>query len=470
MQLYNSLTKKIEPFNKPTSEVVSIYSCGPTVYNNLHIGNLSAFVYADVLRRAFVAQGYQVKHVMNITDIDDKTIRDSKRDYPDDEPMVALKKLTDKYTKVFLDDMKKIGNDMDAIQLISAVDSIPDMIALIQKLLDAKVAYQADDGIYFSIKAYTSQGHDYGVLQHIELAHSQSRVANDEYDKDNASDFALWKAAETGEPSWEATFDFVGEHVSMPGRPGWHIECSAMSEKALGLPFDIHTGGIDLKFPHHENEIAQSIGAGAEKFATFFVHNAHILVDGRKMSKSLGNFYTLRDVEEKGYTAEAFRLLVLSSKYDTEGSFTWDILEAAQNRLRHWYSVADLQFQPKEQAADINFEQATDRLSKNLSDDLNTVQTMTDIDGLFQFVEGQQGISQHQLKDFKNYLTQIQSSIGITMMRENITDTQKDLLSERAEARKNKDWQKSDDIRDQLKEQGIGINDSDNGQIWYRIG
>jgi len=193
MKVFSSINNILKDFKPITEGKVSIYSCGPTVYNNLHIGNLAAFIYADTLRRSFIANGYEAKQVMNITDIDDKTIRDSKKDYPDDNPHTALKKLTDKYSKVFMDDLKATGNDIASIEFISAVKTIPEMIALTQKLLDNSVAYVADDGIYFSIRAYIAIGNKYGLLQNVELAKSQSRISNDEYDKDSASDFALWK-------------------------------------------------------------------------------------------------------------------------------------------------------------------------------------------------------------------------------------------------------------------------------------
>ena len=338
MKLYNSLTHSIEEFSPIEEGKAGIYSCGPTVYNNLHIGNLSAFIYADILRRALQANGYAARHVMNITDVDDKTIRDSKNNYPDDEPKVALKKLTDKYGKVFMDDLSATGNDVSAITFISAVDTIAEMIQITQSLLDKQIAYIADDGVYFSITKYIENDYAYGLLQKVEISKEHSRINNDEYDKDSASDFALWKKAESGEPSWDASFMIDGSSLEMNGRPGWHIECSAMSEKLLGLPFDIHTGGIDLKFPHHENEVAQSVGAGAEKLANYFIHNNHMLVDGKKMSKSLGNFYTLRDIEDKGFSAEVFRVVVLEGHYQKESNFSWDILQAAKQRL-HGYSI-----------------------------------------------------------------------------------------------------------------------------------
>lgn len=474
MKLHNSLSNQLEDFQAIEAGKVRLYSCGPTVYNNLHIGNLSAFIYADVLRRTLQqANGYDVQHVMNVTDVDDKTIRDSKRDYPNDDPMTALKKLTNKYTDIFMRDLEATGNDVATMQFVSAVDTIDDMIILIQRIIDNGFAYAADDGIYFSIDAYTKAGHPYGLLQKIDVAHAQNRVANDEYDKDSASDFALWKTSEQGEPSWPATFAIEGKELSMPGRPGWHIECSAMSEKLLGVPFDIHTGGIDLKFPHHENEIAQTCAAGADKLANFFVHNNHMLVDGRKMSKSLGNFYTLRDIEEKGYEPEAFRLLILQSHYRTESNFSWEILDAAQNRLEELRAWADLRYQPSAEEMpnelDELFRDTRAGIKEALEDDLNTPQALSVLNKLVSYmatipIPGVEG------KYTDGTLAYIDSVFGLSLAnRKDITDKQKDLLKTRAEARDSKDWAESDRIRDLLKEQGIGINDSPNGQIWYRI-
>ena len=459
MKIFNSLHNKLEDFKPIEEGKVGLYSCGPTVYNNLHIGNLSAFIYADTLRRALIANEYEVTHVMNITDVDDKTIRDSKRDYPDLSPKDALAKLTDKYTKVFLDDLKATHNNLDEITFISAVQTIPEMIVLTQKLIDKGIGYVADDGIYFSIKAYQETGNIYGYLQKVEVGKTQSRIANDEYDKDNISDFALWKAEEPGEPSWTAEFTVNGNVISMPGRPGWHIECSAMSEKLLGVPFDIHTGGIDLKFPHHENEIAQTRGSGSKGLSNYFFHNNHILVEGSKMSKSLGNFYTLRDIEEKGYSPQAFRLLVLESHYRSESNFTWAILEASQNRLKNWISIADRTHQ-----LPINTDTSViKKLVNALSNDLNTSKVLVHIDNYFDKV-----VSSNEAPNTE-VIEAINNLIGIDLKSKDIDDNTKDLLEARELARKEKNWTESDRIRDELKKQGIGINDGASGQIWYRL-
>ena len=333
------------------------------------------------------------------------------------------------------------------------------MITLTQKLIDKGIGYLSDDGIYFSIKAYQDTGNIYGYLQKVEIAKTQSRISNDEYDKDNVSDFALWKAVSPGEPSWTAEFTVNGKVVSVPGRPGWHIECSAMSEKILGVPFDIHTGGIDLKFPHHENEIAQTRGSGSKGLANYFFHNNHLLVDGSKMSKSLGNFYTLRDIEEKGLTPQAFRLLVLESHYRTESNFSWEILESAKNRLKNWQSVSDRVHQLPENE-DLT---VIKKMINALSNDLNTSKVLVSIDNYFDEV-----IKLNESPN-KKVIDSINEFIGINLIQNDITEAQKYILEERLKARTTKDWKKSDELRDDLKTQGIGINDTQNTQIWYRI-
>jgi cysteinyl-tRNA synthetase len=456
MKLFNSITKKLEDFTPISDDIVGLYSCGPTVYNNLHIGNLSAFIYADLLRRSLAVNGYNVKHVMNITDVDDKTIRDSKIEFPSNEPLESLKNLTDKYGKVFMDDMKSTGVSVDDITLISAVETIPEMILLTQKLLDNDIAYIADDGVYFSITKYYQKGNVYGVLQKVATQQSKARVANDEYDKEAASDFALWKRAGSGEPSWPASFSEDNMVTEMAGRPGWHIECSAMSEKILGVPFDIHTGGIDLKFPHHENEIAQTVGAGNTGLANYFVHNNHILVDGKKMSKSLGNVYTLRDVEDKGFSPMAFRLLVLESHYHSESNFSWDILQAANNRYKNWLNYCDTIWQLPE-SDDISL---IEELNNCLADNIDTPRALRQIELYFE------SVFSDQKSPNKKVINHILESLGLYLQTCDISKEAKELLKKRELARKEKLWQESDDLRDKLAGSGIKVRDESFGQIW----
>lgn len=470
MKLYNTLSKQIELLSPISESHVSMYSCGPTVYDNLHIGNLSAFIYADTLRRVMATDGPKVNHVMNITDIDDKTIKNSRQQYPDQSPHDALSKLTKTYSDVFKADLLATGCDINQIQFISAVESIPDMIVLIQKIIDNGIAYLADDGVYFSIESYVKNGYTYGLFQHIEMSESFSRISNDEYDKENASDFALWKKSVDGQPAWDAEFTIDGKSLTISGRPGWHIECSAMSEKTLGVPFDIHTGGIDLKFPHHENEIAQTVASGSKALAHIFFHNGHILIDGKKMSKSLGNVYTLRDIESHGYAAQIFRLLVLESHYRNESNFTWEILDASQNRFKRWQAVANLIWQtgnnPDEFSQVIN--ESRDKVLEALKNDLDTPEALKLIDQLFNKIEDKL-LSQNDANIFEKYLSFISDTLGIEFENDDIKDSQKQLISDRTVARETKDWAESDRIRDELHRQGTGINDTPSGTIWFRL-
>lgn len=474
IELYNSLKSKKEVFKPIEEGVVRMYSCGPTVYDSPHIGNLSTFIRDDLLKRTLRAAGYKVKHVMNITDVDDKTIRDSKSDeyLVEDDEMKSLLNLTDKFSTVFREDIAKVGNDVDSVEFIRATDTIAEMIELTNKLLKNGIAYRSDDGVYFSIEKYLKSGKKYGLLQKLNLAQSRSRIDNDEYEKDSAADFALWKAKREGEPAWEAQFEGEdGNKFNMAGRPGWHIECSAMSHKLLGVPFDIHTGGIDLKFPHHENEIAQSCGAfGSDSFANYFVHMNHILVDGRKMAKSAKNFYTLRDIDERGFDPMAFRLLVLSGHYRSEINFSWEILEAARNRLRNWQAIADLRWQLTGSERMFEFDYFEQRIIEELSDDLNTPGALSVIDSAFSNLE----------KDFANgalenrgtigiFLHDIKKKLGIDLLKDDISDEQKELLSLRQKARHDKDFAESDRLREELKSSGLDIRDTDNGQIWSRV-
>lgn len=471
MKLHNSLTKQTEEFKPMQEGVVKMYSCGPTVYNNLHIGNLSAFVYADLLRRTLVMSGYKVTAVMNITDVDDKTIRDSKTDYPELEPMAALTKLTSKYEQVFMEDIARIGNDVSAITFIRATETIQEMIELTQTILDKGLAYPAEDGIYFSIKAYELAGFKYGKLQQIDRSHEYARISNDEYDKDSVSDFALWKKSEAGEPSWPATFTHEGTELEMAGRPGWHIECSAMSQKLLGAPFDIHTGGIDLKFPHHENEIAQSCGASKQQdFAKYFIHNNHILIDGKKMSKSLNNFYTLREIEDKDHDPLAFRLLVVQSHYRKESNFTWESLDAAGQRLKHLRAFADLAWQGSadvETSIDVpTFKQ---QLADCMADDLDTPGALEVISKLANSFDNRLPSTQ-EAEAITKFIHEFDNYLGLRLAcKSDISDDSKKRIKDREAARDSKDWSRSDNLRDQLAAEGIGLNDGPNGTIWYRV-
>ncbi len=295
---------------------MGLYTCGPTVYNYAHIGNLRTYIFEDILRRALEYSGYKVKHIMNITDVEDKIIGGAKK------AGKTIYEFTEPYEKAFYGDLKKL-NIKEASKYPKATAHIPEMIKIIGTLLKKRLAYKADGSIYFDVSKFKKYGRLSGIKSR-ELK-AGTRADADEYTKENAEDFVLWKKAKAGEPWWQAPF---GE-----GRPGWHIECSAMSMKYLGATFDIHAGAVDLIFPHHENEIAQSECATGKLFVKYFIEGEHLLVDGEKMAKSLGNFFTLRDIEKKGFDPLAFRYLVLTAHYRSKLNFTWKSLEATRNAL-----------------------------------------------------------------------------------------------------------------------------------------
>ncbi|MBA3678954.1 cysteine--tRNA ligase, partial [Candidatus Saccharibacteria bacterium] len=330
LTLYNSLTRTKKLFKPIQPGVVKMYSCGPTVYDHVHIGNLRAFIVDDLLQRVLkVIEGYKVDWVMNITDIDDKMITRMQRDYDTDKPMESLGILADKYTDIFIDDIEKVGiNRADIAKLPRATDHIKGMQELIKNLLREEIAYESEGSFYFSLEKYQASGKKYGQLVDVDYD-AQDRVTDDQDQKAGAGDFALWKAQKPGEPEWD--FEWVGKNY--PGRPGWHIECSVMSTQYLGMPFDIHTGGVDLKFPHHENEIAQCGGSQAN----FFIHNEFLQVEGEKMSKSVGNITKLSAIKDP----LAFRYAVLQAHYRTQMDFSVHALESAHERMNNLRTYAD---------------------------------------------------------------------------------------------------------------------------------
>jgi cysteinyl-tRNA synthetase len=469
MKLYNTLTRTVEDFQPRQDKIVTVYSCGPTVYDHIHIGNLSAFIAADMLRRTLQASGFDVRHIMNFTDVDDKTIRRSREEYPDMAAEEALAKLTRQYEAVFMDDMAAIGNDTAALIFIRATEAIPAMQELIRQLYAKGFAYLADDGVYFSIDKYRASGKTYGQLVELTTANtSEARINNDEYDKASAHDFALWKLQKAGEPAWE--FDLDGHRLL--GRPGWHIECSAMSGQALGQPFDIHTGGVDLIFPHHENEIAQSTaGRDDATYARYFVHNEHLLVDGKKMSKSLQNFYTLRDIQEHGFEPLAFRLMMLQAHYRSQTNFTWENLQAAQNRLKNYRAMADQRWQPRKNGTVTGeaFEAAQTAILAALQHDLNTAEALSALSALETAIDTG-GITLASQAAFNDFLVWLDHVLGLRLAEsQDISMEERQLLDKRQTAREAKDWAQADTLRDQLADIHLGVRDTPYGQVWYRL-
>ena len=363
-RIHNTLSGQIEEFKPLHDNKVGIYTCGPTVYDFPHIGNYRTFVFQDILRRWLKYRGYTLRHVMNLTDVDDNTIRNSQA------AGVSLREYTEKYIEAFQMDRQLLSLEDPEI-VVRATDSIDDMVKVIQTLVEKGYAYASEGSIYFRVAAFKN----YGQLSKIDLSgiRDGARIDTDKYDKNDARDFALWKAPKEGEPFWETPLG--------PGRPGWHIECSVMSMKFLGETFDIHSGGVDLIFPHHENEIAQSEAATGKPFVRYWLHAEHLIVNGEKMSKSLGNFYTLRDLLAKGYKPSAIRYLLASVPYRRHLNFTFDGLHQAQqsiDRLRNFrlrlaqesFSAGgNAAFQDRARAACQAFEDAMD-------DNLNTAEAL----------------------------------------------------------------------------------------------
>ncbi|HEX7616277.1 MAG TPA: cysteine--tRNA ligase [Thermoanaerobaculia bacterium] len=334
LRLYNTMSRALEEFRPIRPGEVGLYTCGPTVYNRVHIGNLRTFVWEDVMCRVFRALGYETTQVMNLTDIDDKTIRGAVA------AGLALRAFTDLHIATFFEDMKTLGV-VPAALYPRATEHIPEMVTLVKQLAALGHTYESDGSVWFRISTFPG----YGKLSKIDLTAVKrgARVADDEYDKEDVRDFAVWKEAKEGEPesaTWETE---LGR-----GRPGWHLECSAMAMKYLGETLDIHTGAVDNMFPHHENEIAQSEGATGKRFVNFWLHAEHLLVDGEKMSKSKGNFYTLPDLLEKGFSARAIRYLLISVPYRMKLNFTFDGLKAATSAVERLESL-DLRLREREE-------------------------------------------------------------------------------------------------------------------------
>jgi cysteinyl-tRNA synthetase len=345
MKIHNTLTQQLEELVPLEGNTIRLYTCGPTVYNYAHIGNFRAYLFEDLLRRCITYFGHEIVQVMNLTDVDDKTIAGANK------AGISLDAFTRTFKTAFFEDLK-ILNVEPAEQYPAATDHIPEMIAIIQKLMDKKHAYQSEDGsVYFSVSSFPS----YGKLAHLDMAGMRpgARVQHDEYEKENVADFALWKAWD------EKDGDVVWDSPWGRGRPGWHIECSAMATKYLGESFDLHTGGVDNIFPHHEDEIAQSEAATGKPFVRYWMHCAHLVVEGRKMSKSLGNFYTLRDVVSRGYTGRETRYVLMAGHYRQSLNFSFDALDAARSALQR---LDEFQDRLGQVAATANIEHSTSNI------------------------------------------------------------------------------------------------------------
>jgi cysteinyl-tRNA synthetase len=462
--LFNTLTRKKETFIPTVLGKAKMYTCGPTVYDYAHIGNFRAFLFEDLLKRWLVYRGYKVTHIMNLTDIDDKTIKGSQKQG------IPLRQFTNFYVKAFFEDIKAL-NIEPADVYPKATDHIREMVTIIQTLMAKGFAYKGEDGsIYFSVCKFP----EYGKLSHIKVDELKAgaRVSQDEYAKEEAQDFALWKAytPEDGNVYWETE---LGK-----GRPGWHIECSAMSMKYLGETFDIHCGGVDNMFPHHENETAQSEAATGKKFVNYWMHNEHLQVEGKKMSKRLGNFYTLRDLLAKGYDPIVIRYLLMSTHYRQQFNFTFEGLEASKaavDRLRNF--VRRLH----EAEGTTNPEKVANLTAKleacfggSMDDDLNIGIALS---SLFDFVREINGlldanlVSKQEAAEIGGLMMRIDAVLGVigkVEVEEALPADIDALVQKREDARKAKNWKEADAIRAQLKAMGIVLEDTAQGIRWHK--
>src|SRR6266581_4962114 len=461
-KLTNTLTGEQEVFEPQDKETARMYTCGPTVYNFVHIGNLRTFVFQDILRR-HLSSKWKLRHVMNITDIDDKIIARSIETGQD------IKSYTAVYTAAFFEDCEKLRIQKPELTT-PATEHVPEMIDLVSRLLEAGYAYREGDSIYYRISRFPA----YGRLSRLDKRELKAgaRVDADEYEKEEPRDFVLWKAPKDArEPRWPAPF---GE-----GRPGWHLECSAMAMKYLGETLDLHCGGIDLLFPHHENEIAQSEAATGRPFVRFWVHGEHLLVEGEKMAKSKGNFFTLRDLVEKGYDPLAIRYLLVSVRYRKQLNFTFDGLKeakAALDRIKEFiFRLTTAKLQPgSNPALAAAITAARDQFEASLDDDLNTSGAL----GAFFVLIGECNVAmtagnlqEDNRGEIVKWLDIVDERLAIIPPMEHLVqgdEVIEALVAQRNEARRNRDFALSDKIRQELLDRGVLIEDMREGTRWRR--
>jgi cysteinyl-tRNA synthetase len=469
LRFYNTLTQELQDFHPLHGNTVRMYTCGPTVYNYAHIGNFRAFTFEDVLRRWLKYRDYQLEHVMNVTDVDDKIIANAAKQNK------SIEEYTSVYTKAFFEDAAALRLERPE-HVALATEHIPSMIGAIEQL-DAKgCTYSSDGSTYFQISAFP----DYGKLSHNDFSgiRSGARVDVDEYDKADARDFVLWKAQRDSEPFWTSPFG--------NGRPGWHIECSAMAMQYLGETLDIHAGGVDLIFPHHENEIAQSEAITGKTFARFWLHSEHLHIESQKMSKSLGNFYTLRDLLEMGYHPEVIRYLLASVPYRKKLNFTFEGLKAAAKsieRLRDFeLRVTSTKLPPgRNEEVSERSRQAIREFERGMDDDLNTAEALA---AIFEYVRAMNtALDEDQFQEenrwdaarvlelFDCVFDALTPSDGSGAPNEPGVLTDADIesyIQERTQAKKARNFARADEIRNMLQEQGIILEDTKDGVRWKR--
>jgi cysteinyl-tRNA synthetase len=475
IQLHNTLSGKTEKFVPQKAGEVRMYTCGPTVYDYAHIGNYRTFVFQDILRRFLKLRGFKLNHVMNLTDVDDRIITNAAA------AGKSIRDYTEKFVQAFFDDCKTLSIEAPE-HWIRATDHIDDMVKLIQRLEQKTFTYPSEGSIYYRIAKFP----EYGKLSHIDLTGIQAgaRVDNDRYEKESARDFALWKAPKPGEHFWETPLG--------PGRPGWHIECSAMAMKYLGETLDIHTGGIDLAFPHHENEIAQSEAATGKPFSRYWLHAEHLLVEGEKMSKSLGNFFTLRDLFGKGYKPSALRFALASVPYRKQLNFTFDGLQQATSSVERLRNFADRLKQSKfpagrQKGMAERIAKAGEEFDAGLSEDLNTARALAAVFDLVreaniamdkgEFRQGDVSAAQEFLAAFDKVFAVMEDNdaeklraLGYGGPESGPDDAEIDrLVAERNAAKKKRDFAAADRMRKELADRGIIIEDAKDGSVrWKR--
>ena len=461
LRFFNTYSREIEEFEPrdPSARPIKMYTCGPTVYSRAHIGNFRAYIFEDVLQRHLELRGYKVHRVMNITDVEDKTIRGAR------EASVPLQKFTEQFKDAFFEDARTLRiKRADKYPVATDQHYIDRMIEMISALISKGLAYQADDkSVYFRINKFP----DYGKLAHFDLTQLQStgRVKHDEYDKEHVGDFALWKAWDEadGDVKWNSPWG--------PGRPGWHIECSAMSMTLLGDQIDIHCGGVDNIFPHHEAEIAQSEGVTGKKFVRYWLHCAHLLVDGQKMAKSLGNFYTVPDVLAKGYTGRELRYALLRVHYRVPLNFTWEGMNEAHEslgRIDEWLArLRELAKQENVQLSTSNVQRPTTVFEDALDDDLNISAALG---SLFESIrETNRAMDQNEMDSASacawldwwkriNTVLDLEAETNVAIPHE-VTQ----LAEERENARRQKNWKRSDELRERISALGWEVRDTRDG-------
>ncbi len=460
MQVFNTMSRQLEEVVPLEEGHIRLYTCGPTVYNAAHIGNFRTYVFEDLLRRYLKYCGFRVTQVMNLTDVDDKTIRGAR------ESGLPLREYTQTYKDMFFADVKTL-NIESAEHYPAATDHVSGMIDIISRLFEKGLAYKSDDGsVYFSIAKFEN----YGRLARIDTSALQAgaRVAQDEYEKENVADFALWKAwdEDDGDVVWDAPWG--------RGRPGWHIECSAMGMHYLGESFDMHTGGVDNMFPHHDDEIAQSEGATGKPFVKYWLHSAHLVVNGNKMSKSLGNFYTLREVMERGYEGREVRYVLLGAHYRQSLNFTFDAVESARASLARLDEFGDRLRECKTTGEGLPEWGAKGKagFEAALNDDLNIAEALASI---FDMVHAGNRAMDGADVDWSadavaDLLVSFDTVLGVLEKPDVAVDAGVDaLLESRAQARDAKDWAESDRIRGALRDMGWEVRDSAEGQKLKKI-